>query len=481
MTSPIDNNQDAQTTEAADAAGIRAVQGPRDKAVLVGIHLPGSDDLQFESSLVELGRLADTLGLEVVGQVTQRRDSLAVAVGIGGGKLKELAKLTGGPGEVPGYIPLGVPRETPEPLPGTVDADERATIVLVDQNLSPRQTRNLELATGAEVLDRSMVVVSIFQRHARSREAKLQVEIARLAYMAPRLREAGADQDRQRGGIGGKGAGETTLELNRRQIRDRIADLRRELRTAVRTASTQKNSRGEHPTVAVVGYTNAGKSSLMRKLTGDTMYVADQLFATLDTTVRMLQPKTRPPILVSDTVGFIKNLPHDLVASFRSTLEEAKDASLLLHLVDASDPAFRDQMRVTTEVLTDIGANAGEHLLLLNKSDRLSPEVITELKEEFAGAVIMSVKNDNDIAALHARIVDHFEQGMQEQQFYISYRDQAHVATLHARCRVLREKHDEEGTHITVRAPKATLASLAYLFAPDSAPDPNARVREDWE
>ena len=243
--------------------------------------------------------------------------------------------------------------------------------MLVDHDLTPSQARNLERATGAEVLDRTAVILAIFQRHARSREARLQVEIARLAYLAPRLREGGAGKDRQAGGIGGKGAGESQLEIDRRKVRDRIAELRRELQAIEKDAATRRRRRATQPTVAIVGYTNAGKSSLMRALTGSDLLVADQLFATLDTTVRALQPETKPRILVSDTVGFIKKLPHDLVASFRSTLDEAREAALLLHVVDAADPAFPAQIAVTEQVLAEIDAAGAPRLLVLNKIDKL--------------------------------------------------------------------------------------------------------------
>src|SRR5690606_1278286 len=231
-----------------------------------------------------------------------------------------------------GVVPSGATKkkrkidEAEEPSDGAEPEDgepaERASVVLVDHDLSPTQARNLERATGATVLDRTSVILSIFQRHARTREAKLQVEIARLVYEVPRLRESGGGADRQRGGIGGKGAGESGLELDRRRVRDRIAELREELKSIAGEAGVRRARRAEIPTIALVGYTNAGKSSWMRALTGGEAYVADKLFATLDTTVRALVPETRPRILVSDTVGFIKKLPHDLVASFRSTLEE---------------------------------------------------------------------------------------------------------------------------------------------------------------
>jgi GTP-binding protein HflX len=437
--------------------------------VLLGVQLPGASDEVFESSLTELERLADTLGLDVIGRVTQRRPVLVTASVVGSGKLRELGQWTGGSGVIEAYTAPGSrdsdaadDEDDSDAAETPADAQTRATVVLVDHDLSPTQTRNLEKSTGAEVLDRSMLILSIFQRHARTREARMQVEIARLSYLAPRLREANAGQDRQRGGIGGKGAGESALELDRRRIRDRIAELRRDLEIVQREAETRRSRRTgtETSTVALIGYTNAGKSSLMRALTGDAVYVADQLFATLDTTVRVLKPEVRPRILVSDTVGFIKKLPHDLVASFRSTLSEAKDASLLLHLVDGSDPAFRSQFQVTREVLEELGAGAHPTLVVINKADRMSAEQIAAFSGEFPEAVIMSVRVEADVQRLYARIVDFFEQSMQESEFTIPYSQQRQVAVLHERTRVLDEQYDEAGTRVRVRAPAAILNTL---------------------
>ena len=456
---------------------LRTTDGPRPTAVIVGVQLPDLDDAAFEASLLELARLADTLGLKVVGRVTQRRATLATSAVVGAGKLKELAAYTDGTGVVPTYVAPGKKDKQIDDEQGdsddTSDPDdadfippqgvsEKATTVLVDHDLTPSQMRNLERSTGAEVLDRSMVILAIFQRHARTREARLQVEIARLAYTAPRLREAHAGQDRQRGGIGGRGAGESAIELDRRRIRDRIAELKRELEIVKREADTRRSRRSEADshTVALVGYTNAGKSSLMRALTGDEVYVADQLFATLDTTVRALKPETRPRILVSDTVGFIKKLPHDLVASFRSTLEEAKDARFLLHLVDGSDPAFRDQIAVTREVLASIGAGVGAGLMVLNKADRLSDEARQALQAEFPEALIMSARDQADVERLHARIVAFFEEDMHEEELLIPYDQQRFVAQLHERCRVLEERYEAEGTFMRVRAPSAILGAI---------------------
>jgi GTP-binding protein HflX len=444
---------------------------PRPRAVLVGVQLHGVTEAELTSSLDELARLAKTLGLDVVARVTQRRDRLAPAAVVGEGKLKELAALTGGSG----VVPVGPPSKQREEEAERAEAKEaaeaergetpaepespRATVVVVDHELSPSQARNLERATGAEVLDRSAVILAIFQRHARSREARLQVEIARLSYVAPRLRETGG-RDRQGGGIGGRGAGESHLELDRRKLRDRIAELREELAGIELESGTRRRRRGEFNTAALVGYTNAGKSSWMRALTGSGVLVEDKLFATLDTTVRALQPETTPRVLISDTVGFIKKLPHDLVASFRSTLDEARDADLLVQVADAADPAFPGQIEVTREVLASLGADESPRLLVLNKADRLDAAQREQLARDWPDALLLSSRDPADVAALRERIVSFFERGMVEEELVVPYAQQRIVAEAHASARVLSETHDEHGTRLRLRATPEVLARL---------------------
>jgi GTP-binding protein HflX len=454
----------------------------RPPAVVLGVQLPGVDDAELASSLAELERLAKTLGVAPIGRVTQRRGALASGKVVGDGKLRELAKWTGGTGEVPAYVKPGSkkgddledrePEPEPEPEPEREEEDEaegasvtgRAKVVIVDHDLTPTQQRNLEKATGVDVLDRTSVILEIFHRHAHTREARLQVEIARLKYLAPRLRESGGGGDRVRGGVGGKGAGESAMELDRRKIRDRIAELKGELDKIEGNSQVRRARRSDLPTVALVGYTNAGKSSMMRALTGSEVYIADKLFATLDTTVRVLVPRTQPPILVSDTVGFIKKLPHDLVASFRTTLEEAAGADLLLEVVDASDPAFREHMRVTREVLTEIGA-LGPMKVLLNKIDRVDGTAREALANEFPDAVQTSAVTAAEVAALHDRIVAHFEGDLEDTELHVPWALHKLVHAVHESCRVLAEDHDEQGTRIRVRASAQTLARLRSALA----------------
>src|SRR3979411_925614 len=353
---------------------------PVPRAILVGVQVPSVDDVAHAASIEELGRLVKTRGYEVVATMSQKRYEIDGGTVLGKGRLEELAVVTGGTGVVGS---MAIPRKSkarerfegagdnrpnvrrPEPDP---EAEAKPEFVIVDHDISPNQARNLERATGAQVLDRTGVIVEIFHRHAHSREAKLQVEMARLKYVAPRLRESSAAGERQQG----YGAGESDLELNRRKIRDRLAELKEQLDDIQRDNDQRRSARRDQLRVALVGYTNAGKSSLMRALTGSQVLVADKLFATLDTTVRALQPETRPRVLISDTVGFIKKLPHDLVASFRSTLAEALEASLLLFVVDASDPTCESQLEVSRGVLREIGADVVPSRLLLNKIDRVS-------------------------------------------------------------------------------------------------------------
>ncbi|WP_437737303.1 GTPase HflX [Sorangium sp. So ce1335] len=465
----------------------------RPLAVLVGVQLPGVDDVEHAADLAELGRLVHTLGFEVIATVSQRRSALAAAAVLGEGKLKELAEITGGSGVVPSGAPErknkararraaegGEDEDDGELLGDEGDEEDdggaasdgaeqraarRATVVAVDHDISPSQARNLERATGAQVLDRAGVIIEIFHRHARSREAKLEVEIARLNYVAPRLRETGGGGDRQRGGIGGKGAGESALELDRRKIRDRIAELKQELASIQREQSTRRALRQGQRRVALVGYTNAGKSSLMRALTGSEVLVADKLFATLDTTVRALHPEVRPRVLVSDTVGFIKKLPHDLVASFRSTLDEALEASLLLYVADASDPTFRDQLGVTRSVLSEIGASEVPSRLLLNKVDRLSEDERDALRLEFPEATLLSAKTPADVAALREAIIAYFEASMVEAELLLPYAKQSLIGEIYENARVLSEEYGDDGGRLSVRAHPAALDRLRSLLA----------------
>ncbi len=459
------------------------------QAILVSVWLPQVAEVDHLASLAEMGRLAHTLGFAIVATITQKRSVLAPAAVLGEGKLRALAKLTGGDGVIPSGVTRKVTKvmqreldeaEAEAEAAGATDGESRGAgdtdadaeeddalelpdgpvdTVIVDNEISPAQIRNLERATGAQVFDRPGVIIEIFHRHARTREARLQVELARLAYEAPRLREKPSRGDRQRAGSVG-GSGESDLELDRRRIRDRMAVVRRELESVGLEQTTRRARRRDENKVALVGYTNAGKSSLMRALTGSEVLVADQLFATLGPTVRALVADSPARILVSDTVGFIKNLPHDLVASFRSTLDEARDASLLLFVVDASDPAFRAQLQVTQEVLADIGVKDAAGRIVLNKCDCLGAEALAELAREYPDAAQISTRVEAEVATLRASLVAFFERDWLEATFEVPYTAQSLVRELHLTTRVLSETYDGDGACLRVRGAQAALTHV---------------------
>ncbi len=457
-------------------------EAARPLAILVAVRLPDVDAAASDASLAELSRLVTTLGYDVHARIVQPRVSMAPAAVLGEGKLLELARLTGGSGKTGPTIPGRKIRDDddgeyePEPTgifydagddrePEPVEQKPRITLVAVDHDISPSQLRNLERATGVAVLDRTGIIIEIFHRHAKSREAKLQVEIARLAYEAPRLRESPKGKEKQQG----RGAGEAALELDRRKIRDRIAELRRELGTIAREQEVRRQHRRGARRVALVGYTNAGKSSLMRALTSSEVYVEDKLFATLDTTVRALQPEAKPRVLVSDTVGFIKKLPHDLVASFKSTLDEALEASLLLHVVDAADSSFREQLEVTSDVLREIGAEQVPHRLVMNKIDQLLPEALAELEQEFPDAWFISAKDPAHVKGVRSRILEFFESRYAEAELCVPYAEQRLVSEMYEQGRVVSERYEDDGVKVLFRSDPEVLDAFRARLARSAA------------
>jgi GTPase len=413
----------------------------RTRAIVAAVQRSSVSDAEFDASLTELRSLAKTLGFEVVGKFTQKRAGFDSTAYFGTGKREELKEQI---------------------------LEDQAEIILIDHEISPSQSHNLEKEAGCEVMDRTMVILEIFHRHASSRFARAQVEIARLGYMAPRLREAAklaGPKDRARSGTGGRSGGESHGELDRRKIRARIAELQKELDGMALERKTQRARRQERQglaRVALVGYTNAGKSTLMRALTGSEALVADKLFATLDTTVRALQPESIPRVLVSDTVGFIKNLPHGLVASFKSTLDEALEASLLAHVVDASDPGFERQIAVTEEVLDEIGAQGVPRLVVFNKIDRGGDEAA--LRARYPGCIVMSAKREGDVAKLREAINAFFDKRLVEAELFLPWSAQNLRGQIFATCTVLEERADGEGAFLRVRGEPEAVARLREQF-----------------
>ncbi|MDI1298919.1 GTPase HflX [Methylotenera sp.] len=425
-------------------------------AIVAAVQIPSVTDIEFEASLNELRELAKTLGFTVVKTFVQKRAGYDVTAYLGAGKRQEIRDYVNNEYEITDVEEVAVN------FSGLNLGDIEINTLLVDHEISPSQARNLELEVGCVVMDRTMVILEIFHRNARSRAARAQVEIARLGYMAPRMREAAklaGSQGRQRSGEGGRGAGESQTELDRRKIRDRIAELQLEIVAMDAERKTQRARRQERQGIAgiaLVGYTNAGKSTLMRALTGSDVLVANKLFATLDTTVRSLYPESVPRILVSDTVGFIKNLPHGLVASFKSTLDEALDASLLLHVIDASDPGFVRQLEVTNEVLEEIGANVVPRLRIFNKIDYVGDEAAqveceAALRAKYPDCIVMSARNPDDVTKLHQTIVAFFQQDLLEAELFLPWSAQQWRGKIYASCQVLEERSDNDGAFLKVR------------------------------
>ena len=472
------------------------VKATPQRAVIAAVQMPAVNDEELASSLTELRELAKTLGFTVVATFTQKRANFDAAAYLGAGKREEIRRFVHCEADESPDSSQDAPpeekraannaerrtarhgavaaREAAKSLAG-VDS-RRAAFVLVDHDISPSQARNLENELGCDVMDRTMVILEIFHRHARSNAARAQVEIARLRYLAPRLREAAklaGPQGRQRSGIGGRGAGEGAGEAERTKIRDRIAELKQEILALDLERQTQRARRQERQglaRVALVGYTNAGKSTLMRALTGSEVLVANKLFATLDTTVRALVPEGVPRVLVSDTVGFIKNLPHDLVASFKSTLEEAAGASLLLHMIDANDPGFERQIEVTEKVLEEIDAGDVPRLRVFNKIDKVGDagaqkEFAKRLRAQFPKCIVMSAVDKDDVAKLQKAIRAFFGRRLVKAELFLPWSAQQLRGDLFAVCQVLDERADSEGAHFSVRGERKDLNVLRERIA----------------
>ncbi len=347
-----------------------------ERAVLVG-HA-GRDGRHLARSLEELRRLADTAGARVLGELTQHRGDVHPPTFLGRGKLADLKERT---------------------------RDLEADLAIFNDDLTPSQVRNLERELGVKVVDRSELILDIFARRARTRESRLQVELAQLQYMLPRLTGLWKHLERQAGGIGTRGPGETQLETDRRLVRGKIARLQRELESVERERETQRRRRRGHFRAALVGYTNAGKSTLFNALTRAAVFVEDRLFATLDATTRQMVSPGRQLALLTDTVGFIRKLPHHLVASFHSTLAEAVEADFLIHVVDAADPDMRRQMTAVEGVLDELLEERRPAVLVFNKLDLVTDEdLIAGLEAEFPDALFVSARTGAGLDELRALV-----------------------------------------------------------------------------
>ncbi|MFQ5554020.1 MAG: GTPase HflX [Acidimicrobiia bacterium] len=409
-------------------ATVTDLEVTRQLAYLVGVARDSGNIAEAEASLFELGLLAETAGSDPVGEALVRRSSPDPALFIGKGKVAELTSET-----------------------NALDVD----VVVFDNELSPAQQRNLQQMFECDVVDRVALILDIFAQHATSREGMLQVELAQHRYRLPRLRGKGVELSRLGGGIGTRGPGETQLETDRRRILERVRKLERMISDLANSRRTRTKTRRVSgiPMVALVGYTNAGKSSVFNRLTDAGVLVADRLFATLDSTVRRHELRGGTEILLSDTVGFVRRLPHQLVEAFRSTLEEVSDADLMLHVVDASDEHPDRQIDSVRSVLRDIGAGDITEILVVNKTDAASPAAVERLLSLHAGAVAVSAVTgagfdqlgDATIAALTARSAS--------LDLLIPYDRGDRLAELHRAGDILQEDHEDRGTRVVARVP----------------------------
>ncbi len=398
------------------------------KAFLIGVLLPDSDLETEERSLDELELLTDTAGSDPIGRELVRRDAPDAAYYIGSGKAKELRGVT-----------------------QALDID----VVVFDNELSPAQQRNLQQVFECDVVDREALILDIFAQHATSREGALQVELALLRYRLPRLRGMGKQLSQQGAGIGTRGPGETKLETDRRRIESKIAKLVRELKALASTRTTQRKARrrAAMPQVALIGYTNAGKSTLLNRVTEADVLAEDRLFSTLDSTVRRADLPDGQTVLLSDTVGFVRRLPHHLVEAFRSTLDDVKDSDLLLHLVDASDPDPEGQIAAVHEVITEVGADEVPELIVFNKIDLADPMDIGRLRRLYPDAPTISALTGEGVEDLLAFLGDRLHAETVLLRLSIPYERGDVLAAAHRLGDVLVEKHEDTSTVIEARIP----------------------------
>ena len=409
----------------------------KEKAILVGVYqLKNSNDTFVDRNLDELELLAKTAGAKVVGRVTQKISKINSATYIGKGKAKHL-------------------------IGQAVELD--AKLILFDDELTPAQIKNYhKMSDKIKILDRSGLILDIFLKRARTKEASTQVNLAYFEYLLPRLTRQWTHLERQMGGIGTRaGMGETQIEIDRRLIRNRITKLKKELNCIEDARQVQSSRRISEFRVSLVGYTNAGKSTLFNALTGTDVYVEDELFATLDTTVRKLNIDVSHEILISDTVGFINKLPHNLVASFKSTLKEVIEADLIIIVLDMSSENISGHLNVINNVLSEIGADGIPHIIALNKVDLLSSSnQIDKIQYSFPGSLIISARQHLMLSRLKNRIIEHMEKNYQTIELKFSYNEGRIIANAQKGVEVLERNYSDEKVKLKIRGSKPRISQI---------------------
>jgi GTP-binding protein HflX len=401
----------------------------QERALLIGLEKDGVSKWDLRDSMAELHELANSAGAEVVDTVTQKLQKPTAPYYIGRGKAELI-------------------RDSIQ--------QNRVTSVIFDDELSPAQGRNLENLLSRKVLDRTQLILDIFAQRARSREGRLQIELAQLHYMLPRLTRMWHHLSRQTGGIGTRGPGETQLEVDRRRVQERIARLERELESVRKTRAVQRHGRKRHqwPVAAVVGYTNAGKSTLLNLLTGADVIAADQLFATLDPTTRCLALPNKQRVLLTDTVGFLRKLPHTLIESFKATLEEVREADLLIHVVDLSHPRVDEQMEAVDNVVKELDAYGKQTLIVFNKIDNLQDrDLVSAYLHRFAGSVAISARTGEGVATLVQVLQETLASWRLQSRFKIPADQSALLAEIHRVGHVLELRYEEDGAVVVAHIP----------------------------
>ena len=412
----------------------------KEKAILVGVIHGNLDEKKVDQHLDELSLLTETAGGEVVGYVKQKLNRINPSYFIGTGKAKEVINIA---------------------------KEQNASIIIFDDELSPSHVKNFnKLSEEIKVIDRSALILDIFKQHAQTKEAKTQVELAQLQYMLPRLTRAWTHLERQMGGIGTRaGAGETQIEVDRRLVRTRISKLKNELIKIDKERLTQGKRRSDQFKVALVGYTNAGKSTLMNVMSGADVYTKDQLFATLDTTVRSLTLEGTHQILLSDTVGFIRKLPHHLIASFKSTLNEVILADLILIVLDASSNQILDHYKTIIGVLEELGASRHPTLVVMNKIDQLnSTSKINHLKLKFPDSIFVSALNQLKLNQLNYKIIQIIDQSLEELDLLFSYKEAKKIAIAQEGVEVIERKYNNDHVKLKVKGTSKKIGQLITIL-----------------
>jgi GTP-binding protein HflX len=410
----------------------------RERSIIVGVSTRTIGREETEEYMNELALLADTAGADVVGRISQDRDRIDAATFIGKGKVEEIRALV---------------------------SEQQIPLVIFDDDLTAVQVRNLERILECKVLDRSGLILDIFVSRAKSNEARTQVELAQLQYLLPRLTRQWTHLSKQFGGIGTKGPGETQIETDRRMIRSRISHLKEKLERIAQQRVTQRKGRLHHTRAALVGYTNAGKSTLLNFLSGSDVFVENRLFATLDPTTRIVQLGPSSQILMTDTVGFIRKLPHHLIASFKSTLEEITEADILLHVVDVATKTFEEQIKVVNDTLAELGAAEKPMLMVFNKIDALSDRTILQaVAEGYANRVFISATRGINILGLKDEVLRVLESEFVEETVRIPQDQQKLISQLHSAGEVLERTYQDTEVILRMRVRRKDRERIANLL-----------------